>query len=155
MAITKRPPRTIYLGGGLPGGDGGITYVNDLVAIEILTPGMIVEGHNDGGVEKWGVHDVADDPCPSSVVLENLMMNKTIDDTYAAGDLVIVGVMRLGSTFLAIVGTGLTINPGDLLQSAGNGKLKPAATGDIRFKALEGTGGATVGDTRLRVEVIK
>lgn len=154
MAITKRPPNTIYLGGGGPGGEGGITHVNDIVAIETITPGMLLEYHNDSGVLKWGVHDAADDPCPLAVALEQLMMNKTVDDNYAAGDLVQAGILRSGSQFWGLVPIGANLNPGDRLQSNGNGMLKAAATGDVRFVAVESTSGAVAAVTRLRVEVL-
>lgn len=154
MAITKRAPNTIYLGGGGPGGEGGITHVNDIVAIETIKPGMILEYHNDGGVLKWGVHDAADDPVTVAVALEQLMMNLTVDDNYAAGDLMQVGILRPGSQFWGIIPTGTNVLPGARLQSNGDGKLKAAGTGEARFIAVESSGGAVAADSRLRVEVI-
>lgn len=154
MAISKRPPNTIYLGGGGPGGEGGITYVNDYVAIETITPGMLLEYHNDGGALKWGVHDSADEPVQVAVALEQLMNNLGVDDNYAAGDLMQVGILRPGSQFWGLVPIGQNLLPGARLQSNGNGMLKAAATGDVRFVCLESTGGAVAAITRVRVEVL-
>ena len=73
MAITKRAPKTIYLGGGDgPGGESGCTVVNEYVAIEAITPGMLLEYHNDSGTLKWGVHDSADQPVQVTVALEQI-----------------------------------------------------------------------------------
>lgn len=154
MAITQRPPNTIYLGGGAQGGDGGITYINDIPAIEAITPGMVLELHDNSGARAWGVHDTADDPVSAVVALEQTHMNKGIDDAYAADDLVLAGSLRPGSMFYGIVPSGQNINVGDRLQSNGDGKLKAAASGDVRFVSHTDTGGAVTADTRVRVEVL-
>jgi hypothetical protein len=154
MAVPANPPNTIYLGGGMNAGEGGITYINDQAAVEAITPGMLLELHDDGGTPAWGVHDVADDPCPVVVALEQVFLNQGVDDNYADGDLVYAGALRPGSMFWGIVASGANINIGDRLQSAGNGKLKAAASGDIRFVSHTDTGGAVTEDTRVKVEVL-
>lgn len=154
MSITKRNPNTIYLGGGLPGGEGGMTLVNDLVTIGVVTPGMLVEYRNDSGTLKWGVHDTADDPVLPAVALEQIELNKGVDNNYAAGDLIKVGILRPGSQFWGLIPSGQNISPGAILQSNGDGKLKAAGTGVKKFVALESSGGAVTADTRLRVEVL-
>lgn len=156
MAITKRPPNVIYLGGGDgPGGESGMTVVNDLVAVEAITPGMLVETHNDGGVPAWGVHDSADQANPQrAFALEQLEMNLGVDDPYADGDLCKVGIMQPGSLVWALVPSGQNLVPGDQLQSNGDGKLKELASGTAIAIAQESTGGAVTEDTRVRVEVV-
>lgn len=154
MAITKRNPNTIYLGGGDgPGGESGCTNINDYVAIEAITPGMLIEYHDDSGTMKWGVHDSADDVVQVVVALDQPFLNKGIDDAYAADDLVLAGQLRSGSVFYGIIPSGQTIALGATLQSNGDGKLKAAASGDVRFKSLDGPGAVTA-DTRIRVEVL-
>ena len=160
MAITKRPPNTIYLGGGDgPGGESGCTVINDYVAIESITPGMLLEYHNDSGTLKWGVHDAAADQGSVVVALDQTLLNLGVDDAYAAGDLVMAGALRPGATFWGIIPSGQNISPAGKLQSNGDGKLK-AATADTadanvaRFVALESSGGAVTADTRIRVEVL-
>lgn len=142
----KRAPNTIHLA-------GPITYVNDIVAIETITPGMLVEYHDDSGTLKWGVHDSADEPVHRAVALEQIEFNKGIDDAYAAGDLVKVGVLVPGSQFYGIIPSGQNITQGARLQSNGDGKLKAAATGEVAFVAVESPGAVTA-DTRIRVEVL-
>lgn len=154
MAVTANPPNTIYLGGGDgAGGESGITYVNDMQAVEAITPGMLLEMHDDGGTRGWGVHDTADDPVvPVAVALEQIFMNQGVDDAYADGDLVYAGVLQPGSQFWAIIPSGQDIAIGDRLQSNGDGKLKAAAGGDVRFVSHTDSGAVTV-DTRIVVEV--
>jgi hypothetical protein len=147
MALTQRNPNTVYLG-------GPITRVNDKVAIEAITPGMLLELHDDSGVAKWGVHDAADDPVPLVVALDKLIMNEGIDDAYAAGDLVEAGVLGPGSAFYGIIPSGQDIDVAERLQSNGDGKLKTAGSGDVRFVSLDDSGGAVTADTRIRVEVL-
>lgn len=147
MAITPLNPNTVHLGGPM-------TLVDHLVAIEAVTPGMLVEYHDDSGTLKWGVHDAADDPVHRAVALEQDELNKTVSDAYAAGDLMKVGVLVPGSTFWGLIPSGQNISPGDRLQSNGDGKLKAAASGEVAFVAIESSGGAVTADTRLRVEVL-
>lgn len=146
MAITIREPNTIHLA-------GGYELINTHAAIETLTPGMILELHNDSGVPKWGVHDSADDNVAAFIALEQDELNKTISDTYAAGDLVKVAHMKPGCVFLGIIPSGQNLAIGDLLQSNGDGKLKAIGSGKAKFMALEASGAVTA-DTRLRVEVL-
>lgn len=154
MSITKRNPNTIYLGGGDgPGGESGCTNINDYVAIETIRPGMLLEYHNDSGTLKWGVHDSADEPAQVVVALDQPFLNKGVDDDYAAGDLVLAGALRPGATFWGLIPSGQNIAPGARLQSNGDGKLKAAASGDVRFVSLDGPGAVTA-DTRIRVEVL-
>lgn len=157
MAISTRAPNTVYLGGGEgPGGMGGRTIENTWPAIEQLTPGMLIEPHNDSGVMKWGVHDSADDTVAQLIFAEEQgEWNLGVDDVYAAGDLVKAGYAHPGSKWWGLLPIGVTVVNGGLLQSNGNGMFKPLATGVAIARALEGTGGETVAITRIRLEVIQ
>lgn len=154
MSLTHREPNTILLAGGGPGAENAATYDDTLVAVDVITPGMLLELHDDSGVPAWGVHDSADDPISPTVALERLHMNKGVDDTYAVGDLVYAAALKTGSKFWGIVASGANINIGDRLQSAGNGKLKAAASGSVRFVSWTDTGGAVTEDTRVIAEVL-
>lgn len=156
MAITKRDPNTIYLGGGGtgPGGQDGYTLVNDMVAYSAITPGMLVETMSDSGVPKWRPHSTATGTfAQKAIALEQDEWNLGVDDAYAAADLVKVAILRPGSTVWAIVPSGQNIVPGDFLASDGNGKLRESQTGSVA-RALESTGGAVTADTRVRVEIL-
>jgi len=153
MAVTKNNPNTIHLG-------GPITLINEYVALGAITPGMLVEYHNDSGTLKWDVHDAAADVQIPYVALNQAELNKEVDDAYAAGDLVAVGALTVGSQFWGIIPSGQNISPAAYLQSNGDGKLK-AATADTaaaavaKFQAVETSGGAVTADTRIRVEVVR
>lgn len=147
MPITQRAPNTIHLG-------GPCTVIDSFVAIEAITPGMLLEPHNNGGAFNWGVHDSADTVVFPIVALDRPELNKGVDDAYAAGDLVAAGHLTGGSTWWAIVPSGQNIAIAGLLQSNGDGKLKAHGTGTAIAYALEGTGGAVATDTRIRVGVI-
>jgi len=145
MSISKRAPNTIHLG-------GEVTIVADIPAIETITPGMLVEVHDNAGAIAYGVHDSADTPATRAVALEQIMQNKLISDTYAAGDLMRVGVMHPGSQFLAIIPSGQTITQGAVLQSNGDGKLKAVGSGFGAYVAVESV--TALADSRIRVEVL-
>lgn len=152
MSITKLNPNTIWLGGPKH-------LVNDLVAGVATTPGMIVEMYSDGGVLKIRPNASATEQATIAVALEQAEMNKTVDDAYAIGDLVIAAFLVPGSTFWALIPSGQNIAVGGLLQSNGDGKLKAAtsttaADNLAKFQALEASGAVTA-DTRLRVQVIQ
>lgn len=154
MSITQRDPNTIFLGGGAgPGGEGGYTRVNDLVASASITPGMLIEGHNASGVRKLRPHATASAKAPVMVAAEQLLLNMGVDDAYGVGALVDALILHKGSTFWGIVGSGQDIAIDDLLESAGDGKFKEGSTNPL-CKALDSTGGAVTADTRVRMEVI-
>lgn len=151
MAITKRAPNTIHLG-------GPIEYINHLAAGVVIKPGMTIEMYSDGGVQK--LRPVASATAVSGVMvaLEQDLMNLTVDDSYAIGDLVIAGRLTSGSTFWALINSGENIVNSDYLQNNGDGRLKEATStassaNVARFQASE-TVGAVMVETRVRVEVL-
>ena len=155
MAIAKKPPNTIYLGGGDgPGGESGMTMVNDLVAGVTAKPGMLAQLYDDSGVGKWRPHNAAAGTfAQKAFFIEQIEMNLGVDDDYAPGDLAKVGFMRKGCLVWALIPSGQNIAIGDPLESNGDGYLKEGTTYPIA-RAYESTGGAVTAVTRLRVEVI-
>lgn len=158
MAIERKAPNTILLGGGGPGAEGAATYVNNIKAGAEITPGMLIETYNDGGVTKWRAHSGAAEVGSVAVALEQLMMNLGVDDVYAVDDLVLAAVLRPGSMWWALVPSGADIANQDFLQSNGDGLLKEAtattaAAGVARFKSHDQLGAVTV-RTRVRAEVL-
>ncbi len=144
MTITRLNPNTVYLGGGR-------TQVNDLAAATAITPGMLVERDDVGGVIRWKLAsaDIAGAP---AVATEQSMSNKGPDDAYALNDLVEVSILHKGGAAWMFIGSGQNISAGDLLGSAGAGLLKSGAT-VARFTALESPGAVLV-TTRIRVEAL-
>lgn len=146
MAISTRPPNTVYLGGPR-------TEVNDLVASEAITPGMLVERVSSSGL-KWQKHATAAGVC-HAFATEASMQNADIDTNYAAADLVEVSIGVPGSTFYALIASGANIAVADKLESAGTGKLRAYTSGVAPFVALEAVNNsAGPGDARIRVEVL-
>lgn len=160
MAITRRPPGTIYLGGGDgPGGESGYTIVNEYTAGAAITPGMLIEKYDDAGTTKWRPHSAAADMQDWWVALEQSEMNLGVDDPYAIGDLVKAAKMQKGSFFWGIVASGQTIANLARLQSNGDGRTKAAtattAAANVAYlQALEALGGPLGAHTRCRLEVI-
>lgn len=149
MSITsmKYPPNTIFLGGGHR------TQVNDLAASETITPGMLIERFNAAGVIRFKKHATAGQMC-HTIATDQSMMNLGVDSAYAANDLVEASVLGPGATFWGLIASGANIAAGDMLASAGNGKLQAVGGGTPTFKAIENkNNSAGPGDARIRVEV--
>lgn len=151
MSLSRRDPNTIAIRPSqLPPGQIDCT----LVAVEAITPGMLVEHHHSATYGLcWGVHDSADEPAGGTVALEDLLANKGVDDAYAAGEVVPVGNFQKGDRFWGLIPSGQNITEGDLLQSNGDGKLKAYSTGPGGFVAVSSPGAVTE-DTRIWVEVL-
>jgi hypothetical protein len=128
MTIPRFDPNTIFTGGDQ-------TIVNDLAASAVLKPGHLVERFNNAGVIRWRVATVNLDG-PAAEALDHPMANKGVDDTYAIGDLVEVGLGHKGAAYWMLIASGQNVAAGDLLGSAGDGTLKTGAT-VARFTALE------------------
>lgn len=158
MAITKRPPNTILLGGGGPGAENAATHVNDFVAGAEITPGMLIETYDDAGATKWRPHSTAADVQPVAVALEQIMLNLGVDDVYAIGDLVQAAILKPGSMFWGLLPSGQDIANQEFMQSNGDGYLKSAtattaAANVARFKSHDSIGAITA-VTRVRTEVL-
>jgi hypothetical protein len=146
MAITKRDPNTIFLGGER-------VQIGDLAASEAITPGHLVERFNSGGVIRFKKHATAGGDTARLVATEQLMSNLGVDDAYAAGDLMEVSAGMGGSTFWMLIASGQNIAAGQKLESAGDGTLRALASGVALFSALENKPSVTA-LTRIRVEVV-
>ncbi len=144
MSITRQNPNKIHLG-------GEVTEVNDLSASEAITPGMLVERFNNAGVHRFRKHATAGGDTGRQIALDQSMLNKGVDDAYAAGDLVQVAVGMPGATFWGLIGSD-TIVAGDKLESAGNGLLRKIASGTALFIALENK--TVTAQSRIRIETL-
>jgi hypothetical protein len=144
----KFPPNTVWLGGSR-------TEVNDLSASESITPGMLVERFSSSGTPKFRKHATAGGNTAAAVATDATMLNKGVDDAYAANDLIEVSIGNKGCTFWMLIASGQNIAAGGKLESAGNGKLRALAAGTALFTALEDKdNSAGPSDARIRVEVL-
>ena len=151
MAITKRDPNTIHLAGPM-------IEVEEYVASAAITPGMLVELHDDSGTIKVRPNASATEFQAKTVALEHIALNKTVDDAYAIGDLVKVGYMGCGSVFWGLIPSGQNISGAELLKSNADGKLQSAGTttaaANLGIMQSLSAPGAVTADTRLRVQFI-
>lgn len=146
MSITRNNPNTIFLGGRR-------TQIGDLAASEIIRPGHLVDRFNNAGVIRWRKHATAAIAVAPAVATEQSMLNKSVDDDYAAGDLMEVSILEKGATAWMLIASGQNITAGQKLESAGDGTLRAFAAGVVLFSALENKPTVTV-LTRIRVEAV-
>ncbi len=145
MAITRSNPNTVFLGGER-------VQVNDLAASEAITPGHLVDSFNSGGVHRWRKAATASLGYAKAVATEQSMLNKGVDDAYAANDLVEVSILSPGATAWMFIASGQTIVHGNKLEAANDGTLKIFSAGVALFKALENKTATAL--TRIRVEAV-
>src|SRR5678816_2016707 len=148
MSITRLNPNTIFLGGDR-------TQVNDLACSIAVTPGMLVERFNNGGIIRWRPSTTNGLAGPAAVATDHAMANKGVDDNYAIGDLVEVSILHKGAAAWMLIASGANVAAGDLLGDNGSstpGTLKTSPTVP-RFVALENKPNVTA-QTRIRVEAI-
>lgn len=152
MSITRFPPNTIAL-------SGPSRIVNDVVAGEVLTPGMLAELYNSSGA-KYRKHAATGALAVGhSFVLNRSMLNESVtttvanDATVPIGELPEIGIFAPGDNVWALIASGANITVGGYLQSAGNGFLEAFSTGAKIAQALETQANVTV-STRIRVEVV-
>jgi len=119
--------------------------IEEFVAGVAITPGMLVTLNADGKVIP---HNLDGGNAIPMFALEDELQGKTIDVAYEAGAPVQVWVAGRGDIVYALANSGVTINVGDFLVSAGDGTLKPAGSGttlsvnvavsgaDVAFSAL-------------------
>ena len=154
MAITKRNPRTIHLAGPLT-----VVDDQDHVASAAITPGHLVELHDDGSNTDVRVNGSATEIVALSVALERAELNNTIDTAYATGDTVKIGYLGVGSVFYGLVPSGQNISRAELLQSNADGTLitaaaTTAAASTAKFQSLDDLGSIST-ETRCRIQVIQ
>lgn len=143
---TRYSPNTIWLGGPR-------TVVNHIPASEAIMPGMLIEVTNSGGLPAYRKAATADSE-GSTYATEQAHFNLTVDDAYAANDIVEASVGVPGSYFWALIGSGQSVVNGATLGNAGTGYLKAATTKVIARAAETKDNTAGPGAARIRIEVV-
>lgn len=100
--------------------------LEERVAAAAITPGHLVEFTSADTVQK---HSTAVGVAENAFAVEDALQGKTINDAYAAGDLVQIDIAAAGAERLVWIAVSQTIVKGDKLTSAGNGNLKKVAAG--------------------------
>jgi hypothetical protein len=93
----------------------------EYVAAGTITPGMVVEYTSAGKVQ---AHSSAGQNVIPMIATEDELQGNDIDDDYSADDQVFCWIPQRGAQALLIVNNGEDISKGDLLESAGNGKVQ-------------------------------
>lgn len=106
-----------------------------LAATGTIKPGMLLQVDSAGKVTP---HATAGGVAEKLVALEDALQGDTIADTYTIGNIVDTAIISPGSQCQVLVAAGQDIAVGDLLMSAGNGKLtERTSTNTVLFVAME------------------
>lgn len=119
-----------------------------------ITPGMLLKTNSSGNVIP---HNVAGGPAENAFALEDALQGRTIEDDYAIGELVQVGIQQPGDVVFGWLAAGETASPGDLLVSNGDGTLKVRTGTDIaKAVALEAVDLTDTGaeNARIRIRIL-
>lgn len=144
------PPKTIRI--------SGEEHRKEGVTDEAVTPGALLEYGGSNDVQN---HSTAGGNAAKMFALENDLVGDGIDDAYAAGETVQIGVFRAGAKVYAWLEAGENVAVGAKLESAGNGSLQAhtavstnvpvdAIVAEAR-EAVNNGGGSSV---RIEVEVL-
>jgi hypothetical protein len=150
-----------------------VAIQEEYVAAAAISPGHLVELASTG---KAQVHSTAGGPAKPMFAFENELEGETIDDAYAADDVVQVLVSIPGDQVNAVLADGENVSIGDYLESNGDGTLrkyaadtgssagelydKPASIVGLAMEALDlsASSGAEssglLGDRRITITVI-
>jgi hypothetical protein len=130
-------------------GNEHVIQNEDDKAAAAITPGMLV---NFNGAGDLVPHATAGAAAARAFALEREEAGGDIDNVYAIGDTVKVGVCAPGVRVNALIGV-VNATKGALLESDGTGKLRLLAAGVAIAWAIEALNNAA-GVARLRVEVL-
>lgn len=156
--LVKNLPNKIHLAGlGEIEGSSSGDSVDGYEAGATITPGFLVEKFDTAGKRRWRAHSNAAGIPPKTFALNQVYLDKGVDDLILAGEGLDVLQAQAGTVVWGILESGATGEPGTELESAGNGKFQDsavvtAAAGLALFVCLDSVG--TVGaDTRIAIEV--
>jgi len=127
----------------------------EFIATEAITPGHLLE------LDATGVKKNTDDAAnvAAAFALERSELGKTIDDAYASGDIVKMGVFAPGDHVYALLASGQNVARGAYLTGTTAGLLTAASVAaGIRiaraWEAVNTSGSAPVAGTRIHVEIV-
>jgi hypothetical protein len=121
-------------------------------AASAITPGMIVTWNGSGDLIP---HATAGGQAARAFALEREEMGNDIDDAYATGDTVKVGVFGPGCRVNALIANTVNAAKGNFLEvGATAGTLRVFTTGVVVARALESLNNTSGANARLRVEIM-
>ena len=107
--------------------DGTGFVLDEAVAAAAINPGNIVEKTSAGYYQK---HSTEAGFGQVAVAVEDALQGNTVDDAYAAADLVQVHILSRGIRFQALLASGNKVVIGDGLVSDGAGRLETVAVAE-------------------------
>ena len=120
-----------------------------------IKPGMLVQVDTDGDVI---VHATEGGRAECLVALEDSLQGKTVDDAYTVDNPVRLMIFRPGEEFCGLLEANQTIDIGEGLISAGNGKFKSATDSGLTIASIvayameaEDTSGSSPADTLIHM----
>jgi len=146
MSLLSTDPKRIHLRGD--------AIHEEATAGGAIRPGDLLDVDTNGEVI---VHPTAGGWAEKAFALEDALQGNSIDDNYAADDLVSYIIARPGDIIYAWLSGGEVTTKDDFLTSNGDGALKVATSTDIRIaKALEAVDASDSNDVdeRIRVRIL-
>jgi len=129
----------------------GIPHIDETAKAAVaLTPGHHLAYDTNGDLVK---HATSGGYGARMVAMERDEMGDDIDDNYAVGDTVKVGLFRQGDKVLMLMPSGQSFKRGDILMSDGAGRVTARTSTNIGLWMADETIAATA-DTRVKVVVI-
>jgi pantothenate kinase type III len=126
-----------------------------------ITPGMLIELNSAGAVI---AHNSEGAIAERAFAIEDALQGKTVSDNYSSGALVTYILPTKGACVNALLKDAYNYAIGDLLVSAGDGKLKPVSgltsaallkdTIAVCTEALDLTATSTLTDTLSEVRIL-
>jgi hypothetical protein len=126
----------------LPGQNVLMTTANEVFGRHTYTPGATLAG----GTAAGGASS------PITVVMEDSLQGKTVNDSYAAGDNVRLYKPKKGDIIQVLALTGEDIDKGEGVSANAGGKWVAATVNRVAV-SLEDTGGPLAADMLIRVRV--
>jgi len=125
----------------------------ELYAAAAISPGDLVELTSAG---KAQVHSTAGGVAERLVAVEDALQGNTIDDDYAADDLVSINIELPGNSVQMFLKAGENVAIGAKLESAGDGTLQAVTTGEVVAVAEEAEDLSASGavDTLIQVRLL-
>lgn len=106
----------------------------EALAAEAISPGHLIEENSDGEYKK---HDSSGGAAMRLVAEIDALQGNTLEDDYAADDLVSANVELPGNEVQMFLAAGENVSIGDDLESAGDGTLQAYTSGEKIAKARE------------------
>lgn len=147
MALSSTEPKRIHL-------RGPHAVHEEARAGGAIRPGDLIDVNSSGKVVK---HPTAGGWAEKAFALEDALQGRSIDDNYAADELVSFTICKPGDIVYAWLSGGEVTTLDDFLTSNGDGALKVASSTDQRIaKVLEAVDASDSNDVdeRIRVRIL-